>query len=115
MPSSKHPQEAEIVHSLESTSLRPIDCVGRQWCGCESGGAGVGDSVGGGETAKPITDPIGVASPHYHADAALDDGGESWEEVAGVVSSGGEFVVWCVGALGVRGFGTDRTGDRWLQ
>ena len=84
MPGPVHSQKTEIVYRLERPSLRAVDCVGRQRFGCESGAAGIGDRVGGGETAEPVADPIRIASPYDNADAALDDGGEGGEEVAGV-------------------------------
>lgn len=115
VPGTKNPQEAEVVHGFESAALGAVDRVGRQRCGCEGGSAGVGDGVGGGEAAEPVADPVGVAGPHDDADAALDDGGQGGEEVAGVVAGGGEFVVGCVGALGVCCFGTDGAGDGGLE
>ena len=115
MPGSKHPQEAEVFHRLERTRSRPVDGVGRQRCGREGGGAGVGDGVGGGEAAEPVADPVGVAGPHDDADAALDDGREGGEEVAGVVARGGEFVVGGAGALGVGRFGADGARDGGLE
>ena len=111
MTGAKHPQEAQIIHRLERASLRAVHGVGRQRRGCESGRAGVGDGVGGGEAAEPIADPVGVAGPHDDADAALHDGVEGGEEVAGVVARVGEFVVGGVGALGVGGLGADGAGD----
>lgn len=84
VPGPKHPQEAQVVNRLERTSLRALDRVRRQGFGCEGGGAGVGDGVGGGETTKPVADPIGVPGPEDDTDAALDNGGEGREEVAGV-------------------------------
>lgn len=84
VPGPKNPQEAEVVDGLERASLCALDRVRRQWCGLEGGCARVGDGVGGGETAKPVADPVGVAGPQDYANAALDDGGEGWEEVTGV-------------------------------
>ena len=135
MPGPKHPQEAQVIHRLERASLYAVDRVGRQCLGREGGGARVRDRVGGRETAEPVADPVGVAGPEDHADAALDDGGEGWEEVAGVwewwyvswtflwrekeigltIACGGEFVVGCIWALGVGCFGTNSASDRWLM
>ena len=94
MPGPKHPQEAEVVHRLERASLRPADRVGCQRCGRERRRSGVRDGVGGGEAAEPVADPVGVAGPQDHADAALDDGGEGREEIAGVCF--GEFLLAAV-------------------
>ena len=115
VPRAKHPQEAEIVDALERAPFRAVDRVGCQRRGRERGRAGVRDRVGGREAAEPVADPVGVAGPQDDADAALDDGGEGGEEVAGVVARGGEFVVGGVGALGVGGLGADGAGDGGLE
>ena len=78
------PQEAKIVHRLERPPLRAINRIWFQRCGIESGRASVGDSVGGGKTAKPVADPVGVAGPDDDLNAGLDYGGELGEEGAGV-------------------------------
>ena len=78
------PQKAKIVHRLERSPLRAINRIRVQRCGIESGRAGVGDGVGGGKTAKPVADPVGVAGPDDDLDAGLDYGGELGEEGAGV-------------------------------
>ncbi len=78
------PQKAKIIHRLKCPPLRAINRIGFQRCGIEGGRAGVGDGVGGGKTAKPVADPVGIAGPDDDADAGLDDGGELGEEGAGV-------------------------------
>ena len=115
MSGAKDAEEAQIVDRLVGTPLDAIDTVGRQALGGESGGAGIRDGVGGGEAAEPVADPVGVAGPEDDADAALDDGGEGGEEVAGVVAGGGELVVGRVGALGVGGLGADGARDGGLE
>ena len=131
VPGPKHPQKAQIVDRLERAALGAVDRVRGQGLGRKGRGAGVGDCVGGREAAEPVADPVGVAGPDDDADAALDDGGEGGEEVAGVwgvlvrafvegeeiwltVARGGELVVGSVGTLGICCFGTDCTRDRWL-
>ena len=133
VPGPKHPQEAQIVDRLERAALGAVDRVGGQGLGRKGRGAGVGDCVGGREAAEPVADPVGIAGPDDDADAALDDGGEGGEEVAGVwgvlvrafvergkkrfgltVARGGELVVGSVRTLGICCFGTDCTRDRWL-
>lgn len=89
VPGAKHPQEAQVVDRLDRAALLALDGVGGQGFGREGGGARVGDGVGGGEAAEPVADPVGVAGPEDDADAALDDGREGREEVAGVCVGGG--------------------------
>ena len=84
MPSPENSEEAQIRDALERASLDAVDVVGRQRFACKGGCAGVLDRVGGREAAKPIADPVSVASPHDNADTGLDDGGEGGKEVAGV-------------------------------
>ena len=98
VPGPEHPQEAEVVNGLERAALGAGDGVRGQGRGGEGGLAGVGDRVGGGEAAEPVADPVGVAGPEDDADAALDDGGEGGEEVAGVCflgERGGSVVSEC--------------------
>ena len=135
VPGPKHPQEAQVVDRLERAALGAVDRVGGQGLGRKGRRAGVGDCVGGREAAEPVADPVGVAGPDADADAALDDGGEGGEEVAGIwrkemfvswgfcrrgkvsgltVACGGELVVGGVWTLGICCFGTDCTRDRRL-
>ena len=115
MPGPKHPQKAQIIHRLDRAPLRPVHRIRRQRLGRERAGAGITDRVGGREPAEPIADPIRVAGPEDDADAALDDGGEGGEEVAGVVACGGEFVVGGVWAFCVCRLGSYGAGDGGLE
>ena len=115
MPGPKHPQKAKIIHRLDRAPLRPADGIGGQRLGRESRGAGISDRVGGREAAEPVADEICVAGPQDDADAALDDGGEGGEEVAGVVARGGEFVVGRVWALGICSSRPNSAGDGGLE
>ena len=138
VPGAKHPDEAEVARRLERAGLRPVDGVGRQGRGREGGLARVGDGVRGREPAEPVADPVGVAGPQDDADAALHDGGEGREEVAGVcflgggfldqrllcveggsvwmltVTRRGELLVWGCRALCVLCLGSDGFGDSGL-
>lgn len=106
VPGPKHPQEAQVVDRLDRAALLALDGVGGQGFGREGGGARVGDGVGGGEAAEPVADPVGVAGPEDDADAALDDGREGREEVAGVCVGGGEkLLVWRFVRRGEKGIG----------
>ena len=115
MPGPKHAQKAQIIHRLHRAPLRPVHSIGRQRLRRERLRAGIRNRVGGREAAEPVADPIRVAGPQDDADAALDDGGEGGEEVAGVVARGGEFVVGGVGAFGVGRFSADGAGDGGLE
>ena len=84
MARPKHSQKVKVAYSLESPSLRPADGVSVQRRGVEGRGAGVGDCVGGGKTAEPVADPVGVTSPHDHLNTGLHNGGELGEKGAGV-------------------------------
>ena len=93
VPRPKHPQKAQIVHRLERAARVAVDRVRDQGLGRKGRRAGVGDCVCGREAAEPVAYPVGVAGPDDDADAALDDGREGGEEVAGVW---GVWVSWRV-------------------
>ena len=83
------PQKAKIVHRLKRPPLSAINRIRFQRRGIEGGRARIGDRVGGGKTAEPVADPVGVAGPDDDLDAGLNYGGELGEEGAGVCGGTG--------------------------
>ena len=72
--SGKHSQEAQIPDTLKCSCLRSADGVALQRCSGEGGLTGVGDSVGGVETTKPITNPVSVSGPDESCETSVDNG-----------------------------------------
>lgn len=87
MTRSKNSQPTQITHSLESSSRNPINVIIHNGSSVESGGTSICNGVRGGESSKPIADPVGVTGPDENLDAGLDYGGESGEEGAGIYFS----------------------------
>jgi hypothetical protein len=70
---TKHPQPAQVPHTLKCPTRNAVDRVAGDSLRLESRGGRVDDRIGRGEAAKPVTDPICVASPDECCDSGLDD------------------------------------------
>lgn len=71
VPRAEHPEEAEVAGALERAHLLPVDGVGLQRLALERRLLAVLHRVGDRVAAGPVADPVGVAGPHEHLDAAL--------------------------------------------
>lgn len=73
MTGSEDSQPTQITSSFESSSGNTIYGIVCNGCSVESGGAGVGNGVSGGETTKPVTNEISITSPDEDLNTRLDN------------------------------------------
>jgi hypothetical protein len=73
MTSPKDSQPTQVTNSFEGSSSNTIYIIVCNGSSVESGGASVGDSVGGCETTEPVANPISITSPDEDLNTGLND------------------------------------------
>ena len=111
MPRGKHPQKAQVPHTLKRAPLRARNRIRLQRRIRKRRRPRILYRVRGRQPPKPIADPIRIPRPDERRETRLHDGAERGEERPGIIPRGGEFVVWRVRTLLISCLGADLIGD----
>lgn len=116
MTSLVDPQEVQVSNRLELPIGRAINSILSKRSRLELSTTRVVEVVDHQLGSIPVADPIQIAGPNEHVDAALHNLGQWLQERPGLVTSGNDFSVraswaFAVGALSANGFNNGGVGQ----
>lgn len=111
MTSLVDPQEVQVSNRLELSVRRAINSVLSKRGRLELGTVGVVEVVDHQLGSVPVANPVQIAGPDHHVDAALHNLGQGLEERPSLVAGCDDLCVRASGAFAVGALGADGCND----